>query len=88
MAKAILVIDMPKNCGECDLFVCYRQYAGDKGDCFCGKTKQDTPSKGRPEWCPLKPMPEKREQHSFPKGYDEGWDNGFNACIDAICGKE
>lgn len=58
MSKAILVMDMPKNCTECDLYVCYRQYAGDKGDSFCGKTKEDVDLSKRPDWCPLIELPQ------------------------------
>lgn len=83
MSKVIAVMDKPKNCEECDLYVCYRQYAGDKGDCFCGMTKQDTPSNGRPSWCPLKPMPKKKDTKYNP-ARNPYTTEGYNACIDEI----
>jgi len=85
MAKAVLVMDMPEKCGKCDLFICYRQYAGDPGDCFCGETRQSTQPNDKPLWCPLKPMPEKMERYL---AVSDIWKEGWNACIDAICGKE
>lgn len=89
MGKAILVMDTPDSCSRCDLYVCYRQYAGDKGDCFCGKTKQNTPPKGVPSWCPLKSIPEKKPTIGKESESDKICMNaGWNACIDAICGKE
>lgn len=43
----------------------------------------------RQRWkpCPLKPIPEKKPEYlsiNSEKGYCDGW----NACIDAICGGE
>ena len=82
MSKAILVTDMPEKCGKCDLFICYRQYAGDHGDCFCGKTRQSTLPNDKPSWCPLKPMPEKQTEESI-RCYCP-WEDGWNDCIDEI----
>ena len=55
--KAILVIEMPSACKECPLRVSI-------DESICVKTLQDITDKEyfeeRPDWCPLKPMPEKR----------------------------
>lgn len=80
MAKAIFVMDIPESCSMCPLEKSMK--------CCTDEAPTEQYTKEKPSWCPLKPMPEKREQHPFPKGYEEGWDNGWNACIDAICGKE
>ena len=39
----------------------------------------------RPDWCPLKPMPEKM---NCPPMNGENYEAGWNACIYAICGEE
>ena len=83
MAKAVLVMDMPKCCYQCPCFSITecRAYK-------CG-TKVDN-DRTKPYWCPLKPMPEKREE-KYAKDVglrDSGFIDGWNACIDAICGKE
>lgn len=97
MAKVVLVMDMPKDCLHCKLRMCihnrdkYYQHCGLDTDGYCLESffkSEDLKDGFRSEKCPLKPMPEKSEQKPFPKGYFEGWDNGWNACIDAICGKE
>ena len=71
--KAILVIDMPSNCDECKCNLRGR----------CVPMDNNTPiEKGKPSWCPLRPMPEK-----FTK---KGWDTiayGWNKCIDEIMGE-
>ena len=84
MSKAILVMDMPNNCKECELYVCYRQYAGDKGDCFCGMTKKDADFNNRPKSCPLRELPQKKEEAKPMHGSEYYKTIGYNTCIDEI----
>ena len=86
MAKAVLVIDMPESCDVCDF----------KKDGICG-SYCNVPGIGeytddyiscRAEFCPLKPMPEKGDIRKAKTMTTLTWIEGFNACIDAICGKE
>lgn len=56
MGVYIKGMEMPKNCGDCKAFVCYRQWAGDVGDCFCGITKNDAKAKEKNDDCPLVPV--------------------------------
>ena len=49
--------EMPTSCGDCKAFVCYKQWAGDMGDCFCGITKEDAKAKEKNADCPLVPVP-------------------------------
>lgn len=75
MRKAILVMDMPKNCYECKL----QEWLNCKivKGCHIGKT--------RPDWCPLRQVPEKREADpAIDNDIDWGLAEGWNACIDAI----
>lgn len=71
--KAILVIDMPENCGKCPCF----QFGMDN---YCGvndKVSWDWNTK-RLDDCPLKP---------FPQSYnwcDSDFEYGYNACINKI----
>lgn len=73
MSKAILVIDTPDNCFKCKL----QEWAN------CRIVKGCHTGNSRPEWCPLKPLPEKAELTFIDHGQDQiamGW----NACIDEI----
>ena len=85
MSKAILVIDMPKCCDECNL-----HYERDCADyCSIGNEYIDiNVSKRKPDWCPLKEVPEKKEreivQETYNGGYSHGIVYGWNACIDKI----
>ena len=60
--KAILVINMPKDCGECmllaDGYLEKQNRWFDK--CWVKQKLLDNDMK-KPKWCPLKPMPQKKE---------------------------
>ena len=87
MSKVILVIDeMPNNCSECPCCnedECGNQYKGYIGDYLEWNS-------GRPSWCPLKPMPEKKdvelnEKHFyFEDAIKYAVYKGYNKCIDKI----
>lgn len=78
--KAILVIEMPSSCSECNL----QQY----GICHAVRkciTGTPTDLKSKPDWCPLKPMPEKISTRYNP-ARNPYTTEGYNACIDKILG--
>lgn len=80
--KAILVIDMPKDCGHCQLsdFV-------DGDNCLCIGTDRKNNATEIPKWCPLKPMPMKMRTDGDDIEEDSYWD-GWNECIDEILGEQ
>ena len=55
--RAILVIDMPESCDDCQLAYDYRCFITWKE--FEEKEENYIISYPRPTWCPLKPMPKK-----------------------------
>ena len=82
--KAILVLEMPKNCLECPLGKNMSIPIETCIQCPLGKCAIDEETETRPNWCPLKPMPQ-RANH--PDWCDGGrYDKGYNACIDEILG--
>ena len=84
--KALLVMDMPNECEKCPLC--------DLTDYTCGVFEilgknytYEVPESGVADWCPLKPVPEKRNYTSLPDGFPvKEWGNGWNTCIDEITG--
>ena len=86
MNKSVLVIDTPEKCISC-IYVGIFHY-------FCRINCRDIKDVStKPEWCPLKPLPEKMkvtgiynyvylEAEGKPSRYRLGW----NDCIDAITG--
>ena len=86
MRKAILVMDMPKNCFDCRF-----QEMG-----FCeavhsvGEMITDDDLESKPDWCTLREMPEKLplqgDVSDLQKMLEEMRRASWNACIDAIGG--
>jgi len=91
MTKAILVIDKPRVCSECDLF---KNYYDDEHedwyyDCALLETRidSDVAEEEKCDGCPLKPLPEKLPMSLFAK-INEEYTRGRNDCIDEILGEE
>lgn len=66
----MLVIDTPENCLDCRF--CYESDEGVEACCSISDDDKDTSltkkidceygyCQGKPDWCPLKPLPEKKE---------------------------
>lgn len=88
MAKAMLVIDMPECCADCQL-------ATDDliGLYHCTVTDNyysaDESMEGRDSSCPLRELPEKRDtiiyqNDSWVTAGEKTKNEGFNACLDEI----
>lgn len=85
MSKAILVLnEMPESCIKC--------YAikASHGMIYCEVmqkgTNKDAVYKSRPDFCPLKPMPEKDVYSSRYDEYLSGYNDGWNNCLREIGG--
>lgn len=82
MSKSVLVIDTPENCYSCCLHEPIRNWA------YCAaKLKRIEDSSVKPDWCPLKPLPEKMTGVA----QTDHWNSikaGWNGCIDEITGGE
>ena len=79
--KAILIIDMPKDCWECPL-------EHDR-KCLGIVAARKVESLDRPQWCPLKLL-SKREPEHFTSNGEEVHDvyfQGWNDCLDEIMGR-
>ena len=86
--KAILVIDKPESCTSCLLGIYNKKW-------FCLDTNKDIDITDRyniPEWCPLRPMPNKKPVSYHDDLFGEVEKNfnniGWNDCIDAITGEQ
>ena len=81
MAKGIIIIDIPENCGECPCYMETEMYGY-----WCGITDEEIYNKNKRD-CPIKPMPEKIEYKTRVGILQEYEALGFNTCIDEILGK-
>ena len=101
MSKSVLVIDTPENCYDCLFGTAYcgkLEYAGccelayrlNYDVILMTEEHYDRESKSRPDWCPLKPLPEKKE-YIVPIDNVESQKDiiavGWNTCINKITGK-
>lgn len=77
--KAILVIDMPKECNDCPLlnyeYGCVR--IGPVGSYY---------GERNPE-CPLRPLPRKLTEADISWGEQRGYRGGWNNCLAEITGE-
>jgi hypothetical protein len=81
MNKSVLVIDTPKKCDSC-------MYVGTFNS-FCKINCRDIEDLStKPDWCPLKPLPEKFDNEKDRKlgDFEPLFKIGWNACIDEITG--
>lgn len=76
MSKAILVIDMPNSCLQCELST------DDDFTCFCVVNSVECSTVSRPTWCPLKEVPKKKKD-TLMTNYSR-YVRGWNDCIDRI----
>ena len=82
--KAILVMEIPESCAECPCC----------DECVEMCRHMDSPiievngECGKPDWCPLVPMLERKEEMTLKEAVKEtfkyGASCGWNACLDAI----
>lgn len=92
MSKAILVTDMPRSCAECKLscispeeteISCCGLVISLKDEVKCA----DDYYMSRPDWCPLKEVPEKMNvcgKYPQKDGITPSYKLGYNACIEDI----
>ena len=85
--KALAIVKLPDCCYHCKFNI----IDGDVHDCYiCHKKFERDNQMIRQEWCPLKPMPEKKKTlDALDDIYaGSGFERGYNACIDEILGEE
>ena len=97
MSKSVLVMDTPENCSDCQF--CYELDEGVEACCSISDDDKDTSlmkkidceygyCQGKPDWCPLKPLPEEKEEECWRSKLSLAWIRGWNDCIDEITGGE
>ena len=89
MAKAVLVMDMPEQvCQKCAL--CHET---PNDGYMCCATRKILPDGEKPDWCPLRELPEKKVADKrlaispLTEGHLNKFEKGWNACLDVIDGK-
>ena len=80
-------MDMPKSCFGCNFLYC----DGDTNLDSCQAREKarpvDSETYKKPDWCPLRKLPEKMEvcgKYPQPDGVMPSYKVGWNACLDEI----
>ena len=91
--KAILVMEMPSSCSKCEFCLeitenhhCCQRVSDDNDRCKRLDYDVEFYQYEKPDWCPLKPMPVKKEKHDAMPFELKHYIEGYNACIDEILG--
>lgn len=100
MSKSVLVIDTPETCVDC--IFCQEYSTKSREYAYCYVTNGDSENdmkpidciygyrQSRPDWCPLKPLPERKE-YIVPIDNVESYKDiiavGWNACVNEITGE-
>ena len=84
MAKAILIMDdMPECCADCHCG--YFERDTKELNLVCGATGEDANNAGKPDWCPLRELPE-RKKLTYNNLCADCEVSGWNDCLDEILG--
>lgn len=78
MSKSVLVMDTPENCGKCKFISGFW--------CRAMNGRRVPNNDVIPNWCPLKPLPEKKEEEYWRSKLSLAWIRGWNTCISKITG--
>lgn len=85
MSKSVLVMDTPESCSECKIG---RDMSGYMEICIicpiANKVALNEEAETVPEWCPLKPLPEKDDFDDPYEEYYTGYRDGWNDCLREI----
>ena len=104
MSKSVLVMETPENCYDCPFGTEYCGNYNYSGNCelaeclgnimtLITEEHYDCESKSRPDWCPLKPLPDKMKltgvygiEYFQSNGKMPSYKIGWNDCINDITG--
>lgn len=93
MEKGIIVFDIPETCVDCQF--CFEIDEGIEACCTLTADEKDENHfkmiddycQDKPDWCPIKPLPEKMEvcgKYPQADGIVPSYKIGWNKCIDEI----
>lgn len=92
MAKAVLVMDMPESCFGCNFLYCNADAGIDSCQAMEVSRIVDSETYEKPEWCPLRELPERKEELPVEKyefgGLGKAFTSGWNTCLDEIFKKK
>lgn len=86
--------ELPESCADCECCHTkpYDYWHRIDGEKFCGILNEDVEvyyyhGDGRPDFCPLRELPKRREIFNNCDDYLNGIDDGWNSCLFEILGE-
>lgn len=100
MAKGFILVDVPETCLDCRF--CSEIHEGIEACCELEDNPEDNElmrdidmsyTQGKPDWCPIRQFPEKKEPSRFPISPNLPWEytdyeKGWNDCLKYLEGKD
>lgn len=92
MSKGIIVVDTPDKCCNCRMGFVNEYY--DQFECFFKPGIEIKPDVEKPDWCPIRPLPDRKSPSPAPSpmlekaGYFTPYEKGWNDCIEEIEGED
>lgn len=84
MSKAVLVMDMPESCFGCNFLYCNADAGIDSCQAMEVSRIVDSETYEKPDWCPLRELPEKKETNYYMNNKEKGIVEDWNVCLDVI----
>lgn len=94
MSKSVFVIDTPETCIDCIFCQEYKTKSREYAYCYVTNGDSENDMKlidciygyrqSKPDWCPLKPLPEEDHENHYPDEWEDGYADGWNACLKEI----
>lgn len=97
MSKAVLVVDMPESCPDCrfcreldeGINACCELMDDENDSSLCRMIETEYGyCQQKPDWCPIKELPEEESNDYCYDLWERGWNTGWNECLEAILGDE
>lgn len=94
MTNSVLVVDTPENCVDC--IFCQEFNTGSREYAYCYVTNGDSENdmklincmygyrQSKPDWCPLRELPKEEHNDFMYDEYADGYDVGWNYCLNKI----
>lgn len=101
MSKAVFTMETPKNCYACpfsctngndtECGYCELEMFFIDGEVVINEEYFDFESEVKPDWCPLRTLPGKKQgpkvADSYELGYAKGYEKGWSDCFNEITGE-
>ena len=86
MSKAVLIMDMPDSCMGCNFLYCDAENNTESCQAIEKERIVDLEKEDKPDWCPLRPMPEKVTEDGLECYGELKYMQGWNDCRNVIMG--